>query len=1502
MIARRRARPSGRTLGSTLFAAALPLLFVLAVSGPGPVTAASTASRGVAAGPNAAPVCAAARVAAQVAPVAAIRAAIAAQSGCDLGSPARRDQRNADTSGHEGSEGLVLSRASDTAAVPRSARCAADARVRAYDVVAIAVDITLNRYLDHDPKGRMYVLADEVAHVRDEERRNAMARADGSEPAVSLGLQGDAIQPLTLRVAQGECLRITLRNGLTDEFAGIALHGAGLRVVTQDDRIVPAIATEPRAIAASGATVSYEWAVATDEREATHYFHSPGDDRVQTGHGLFGAVIVEPAGSVFLDPVSGAELRSGWQAVIRTPDGRSFREAALYYHEIGDETYQLLDRAGDLIPLVDPITSAYRPGARALNYRSEPFLDRLRLQRTQTGMADESVAYGSYTFGDPATPIVRGYLGDPQKQRIVHGGSEVFHVHHVHGGAIRWLRQPGAGPTRFDRGLDKHPPLVSAVSERIDSQSVGPSETYDVENECGSGGCQQSAGDYLIHCHVAQHYFAGMWGLWRVYDTLQDGQASTDELPPLRELPDRTGRVAAAVTSADLVGRTVEGWGTPRTIAAADLAAWVEAQLPPPGVARGYDASVFDWRREGDRYLNEPDDPRMWPGRRARGGSSNRPPLLFDPRTGKLAYPFLRPHLGKRPPFAPGHGPAPFLDPFGSGIDPPPPGANGPASVCPSGTRLRSFAVNAVGTPIALDRAHELIDPAGQLFTLREDLTALRADDSKRVPLTIRANAGEDCIDVLLRSDLEDSPDDHDISKVNLHIHFVQFDVQASDGVIAGFNYEQSVRPYRAAGERLRADVPAAATVVAISGTTRFQPGVLVGVGMEQDERFEIARVAAVRDDALVLATPLRFSHGTGEYVSTEFVRYRWYPDAQVGTAYFHDHVNAIVSWRHGLFGALIVEPPGSTYRDPYTAREVRSGTVVDVITPGAVSADINGSFREFVLFLQDDITITHVGRSSGSAINLRAARLDARGSDPARAFSSRDNGDPPTPLLESYVGDPVVVRLLVGATNDVHTLHLDGHQFRQEPHSVTSPPLSTIHLGISERYDLSVAGAGGPAGLPGDYLYYSGRALKLEEGSWGIFRVHPADAGTPLRRLPGHEALPPRGTPAVCPAGAAQRRFAVHAIELPLPMLGGAKGRVFALAEDVAALRSGAQVPEPLVLHVGVGDCVLVDLTNDLPKADASFHADMLVADPRTGSGITAGRNADQTVAPGATRAFTYYAHPATGETVALVRDWGNVLAGPRLGLYGAIVVGPPGARYTDPHTGGDVSERSAARVDVHPPSGRPYRDFVLFIQEEDASIGTHRMPYTQEVEGVVGLNYRAEPLADRGAKQDGNAAVFGASRSLPSTPLLEAISGDAVRIRVLLPWSEQAHVFSVEGHRWPLEPGLRGGDLLSSVQVGGLEAITLLLEGGAGGELRQVGDFVYGDRRLPYRDRGLWGLFRVHAPCAPGAPTPLAADGRCGQAEELARSALLASAVVASAVAVLVVRRWRAISSRAH
>lgn len=147
-------------------------------------------------------------------------------------------------------------------------------------------------------------------------------------------------------------------------------------------------------------------------------------------------------------------------------------------------------------------------------------------------------------------------------------------------------------------------------------------------------------------------------------------------------------------------------------------------------------------------------------------------------------------------------------------------------------------------------------------------------------------------------------------------------------------------------------------------------------------------------------------------------------------------------------------------------------------------------------------------------------------------------------------------------------------------------------------------------------------------------------------------------------------------------------------------------------------------------------------------------------------------------------------------------------------------------------------------------------------------------------------------------TTPQLLALAGDPVRIHVLAPWSEQAHVFSIENHRWPQEPGETGSDRIDAVQVGGLEAITLHLEGGAGGAERLPGEYEYGDHRQPYREAGMWGVFRVACPGditlrrLPGTSS----DGPCRPSADRAWTGPLAVAALVSALLLLAVaaRRW--------
>jgi FtsP/CotA-like multicopper oxidase with cupredoxin domain len=460
---------------------------------------------------------------------------------------------------HQLGQSFLLGPSEAADKVFKGAHCPSGAPVKSYDITAINVEVTLNQWGDYYP-GYMYVLTKNIEQVRKDEKRNAKARADDKDPgADTTGLQGDAIQPLAIRGNQGDCVRFKVTNAVEDEDIGFQVNGSAMIISSSG---LPATAASKGAIVPPEGTQDFEWYIPIDEQEGSHMIMSHSG-RDPSALGLIGAFFVEPVGSTYLDPWTGGPLESGWMAMIANPDERDFREFALFYHEVGDESFRPLNRHGEMIPQRDPLTDAYRPSARAMNYRSEPFgINNLAVQEKMFHYEDESLSYSSYTFADAPTTIPRSYLGDPAKFRLIHGGGEVFHSHHPHGGSIRWTRSPQVEPglknltTAAWDGPVKYP-VVRTTTDRVDVEVIGPAEALDLETECGSGLCQRLAGDFLFHCHVAHHYVAGMWGYWRVYNTLQDGNypfGSTDIMRPLKELPDREGRIPKGVSSDKLVG------------------------------------------------------------------------------------------------------------------------------------------------------------------------------------------------------------------------------------------------------------------------------------------------------------------------------------------------------------------------------------------------------------------------------------------------------------------------------------------------------------------------------------------------------------------------------------------------------------------------------------------------------------------------------------------------------------------------------------------------------------------------------------------------------------------------------------------------------------------------------------------------------------------------------------------------------------------------------------
>src|SRR3990172_10357561 len=129
---------------------------------------------------------------------------------------------------HAAMQGVPLKVSNEESVTP-GGRCPSGAPVKAFDISAINAEITINRFLDYYA-GYLYVLTEDLDHVRAEEKKNAAARKSDEEfpsSATSIGLQGDLIQPLAIRANAGDCVRITLRNQTTDdEPVSLHVHGS----------------------------------------------------------------------------------------------------------------------------------------------------------------------------------------------------------------------------------------------------------------------------------------------------------------------------------------------------------------------------------------------------------------------------------------------------------------------------------------------------------------------------------------------------------------------------------------------------------------------------------------------------------------------------------------------------------------------------------------------------------------------------------------------------------------------------------------------------------------------------------------------------------------------------------------------------------------------------------------------------------------------------------------------------------------------------------------------------------------------------------------------------------------------------------------------------------------------------------------------------------------------------------------------------------------------------
>ncbi|HEX3531717.1 MAG TPA: copper oxidase [Thermoanaerobaculia bacterium] len=536
--------------------------------------------------------------------------------------------------------------------------------------------------------------------------------------------------------------------------------------------------------------------------------------------------------------------------------------------------------------------------------------------------------------------------------------------------------------------------------------------------------------------------------------------------------------------------------------------------------------------------------------------------------------------------------------------------------------------------------------------------------------------------------------------------------------------------------------------------------------------------------------------------------------------------------------------------------------------------------------------------------------------------FLGADELDPYTPLLRTYQGDKVQVRILTGAHVAGHFFTLQGLRWLFEPSYEDSGYVSTQGTGLSEHFEPTFSAPRTAQTETGfaDYLYVTGAGQADQvQGMWGLLRSY--DGSKPQEGLPLLPNNPhPSTTPATmdCPAGAPVRKIEITAVAAAKALASGQvpynargatatpsqtiqqpDGLLYVQSSDLnpdGTLKPGVPV-EPLVLRAAAGECVRVTLNNGLvptqkdrngnpifttalaqamgdqgdtvnlyPSWNVGLRAQLVSYDVTRSGGYNVGHNPVQTVEPGKSGTFLWYAginqKPAELGTSNLLPS--DPLMQDPLGLIGALVVEPPGATERT-----DANSRAAATILV--PNGASFREIVLFTQSDLQSIQTTNnvTAYVQNLSWgggttLNGINDRTEPMAYRQtASQTDLSTVLSNSQvggRDPQTPVFAAPAGRPVRFRLAqVSGTGDAENLTLHGHVWQEEPFQKGSTVLGDNPLSewfgttphGPENNANILLRNAGGPFQVPGDYLFRSFFAQGNfSGGEWGIFRVLPP----------------------------------------------------
>ncbi|MCB2048786.1 MAG: hypothetical protein KDE32_11240 [Novosphingobium sp.] len=723
--------------------------------------------------------------------------------------------------------------------------------------------------------------------------------------------------------------------------------------------------------------VNYEALDPVDGNPVLNMLADRGANRAEIVHGDLTAIVVDPLAAAHVGQPATDQARSGSSA---------WREFAIMFH---DELKTV--HAADFAILNDPPPGDALAKARnrqlagirdgfAINYGASGAGTIVLANRMGKGPAKKCVdcAYEefflqSWANGDPAllpqyrddpSNVYHSYLGDRVKFYNVHAGPKETHVFHLH--AHQWLSQSAGSRGNY-----------------LDSQTIGPFQAFSYEIYYGGTGNRNlTPGDSIFHCHLYPHFAQGMWGLWRVHETIEDGTRALPDgggmngeweglgtdpetgltsggtpipglvplpgqaLPPEPTYLNEAGDDAMPGYPFYIAGKAgyrapqapkdiFEDGGLPRHVTELpDGITIAQARTVLP-IEQALDQADFTFPIEAVKLAILPQD----------GTWLEKAAMKFHSRPGGRITRPLSDNLGTSAPdgFLVNGLPAAAGAPFANPCPQEPGQADHWVRNLPSlMTRERTYKVSAIELDLVVNQ-YGWHDPQARINVLTDRVAEYEGARRSADPFFFRARSGE-CV-VFYHTNRTSGHTEKDafqvktpVDTIGQHIHLVKFDVTASDGSANGFNYEDGTLARDHIGEILKAANSAHGKVDwSASGQT--------------------PRRLALKTD----------SNGLPIYQTTT---QRWWADPlldeakrdrTISTVFTHDHFGPSTIQQHGFYSALLIEPKGSTWKKPdgtplEDSKGQAVGTQAIIQTPDQpdVAPNLIGNRREFALAVAD--------------------------------------------------------------------------------------------------------------------------------------------------------------------------------------------------------------------------------------------------------------------------------------------------------------------------------------------------------------------------------------------------------------------------------------------------------------------------------------------------------------------------------------------------------------------